>query len=169
MDGDVGTLLAIAEIAGVFVGFAALVTVFSGRTATESRHDDAFRLVGVVIVSAQVIAAALVPVVLGRFGLPESVVWRASGSLIFVANWCVIVFLHRVTQGFAVAQLRLRSLMVAEWSLEVFYQLPLLLCVVGAWPSQAPAFYLAALVVGVLQVTLIMASLVVSLVSAPEA
>ena len=37
---DTATLLAIAEIAGVFVGFAALVTVVAGRSDTASQTDD---------------------------------------------------------------------------------------------------------------------------------
>ena len=165
MTEDIGTLLAIAEIAGVFVGFAALVTVVSGRAGAESRHDDAFRLVGVVIVSAQVIAAALVPIVLDRFGLSQSTTWRVSGGLIFVANWCMILFWNRVTQGFAAMHLQMRTLSITAWTLEVFYQGPLLLCVVGTWQNQAPAFYLLALMVGVLQATLLMVSLVTSLVA----
>jgi hypothetical protein len=52
MSQDIGTLLAIAEIAGVFVGFAALVSVVSRRAVAEYRQDDAQRLVSVVIISA---------------------------------------------------------------------------------------------------------------------
>jgi len=169
MSQDIGTLLAIAEIAGVFVGFAALVSVISRRPVAEYRQDDAQRLVSVVIISAQVIAAALVPIVLDRFGLSSSVVWRVSGGLIFVANWCVLIFLSRATQGFAEAHRRMRALNIAEWALEVLYQGPLLLCAVGLWQTYAPAFYLMALVVALLQVTLFMGSLVASLASGPEA
>ena len=86
MTEDIDTLLAIAEIAGVFVGFAALVTVVSSRSGAERRHVDAFRLVCVVVISTQVIAAALVPIVLDRFGLSQSTIWRISGGLILVAN-----------------------------------------------------------------------------------
>ena len=169
MTEDIDTLLAIAEIAGVFVGFAALATVVSGRASAESQGDDAFRLIGAVVISAQVIAAALVPIVLDRFGLSHSTTWRVSGGLVFVANWFVILFMNRVTQGFAVTHRQMRTLSVAGWILEVFYQVPLLLCAVGVWPNQAPAFYLLALVVGVLQATLCMAGLVTSLIAARRA
>lgn len=67
MTEEVDTLLAIAEIAGVFVGFAALVTVIAGRSDTQTQSDDVFRLLHVVITSVQVIAAALVPVVLNHY------------------------------------------------------------------------------------------------------
>ncbi len=165
MTEDFDTLLSIAEIAGVFVGFAALATVLSARSQTESRHDDTFRLAHVVIISTQVVAAALVPVVLDRYGLSQSTVWRVSSSLIFVLNWFVIVFLNRVTQGYATAHSRMRAVSVAAWSLEAFYQVPLLLCIVGAWQGLAPAFYLTAIVVGVFQVIVIFADLVTSILA----
>jgi hypothetical protein len=55
MSEDIGTFLAIAEIAGVFGGFAALVSIIARRTDNESRYDDGFKLVSVVIISALVI------------------------------------------------------------------------------------------------------------------
>ena len=137
MTDDIDTLLAIAEIAGVFVGFAALVSVVARRSQAESRPDDTFKLVHVVIVSAQVIVAALVPVALGRYGLSESIVWRVSSSLIFVLNWFVIFFLNRKTVGYKAAHSRMRVLSVATWSLEPFYQVPLLLCIVSVWQGLA--------------------------------
>ncbi len=44
---DIDTLLVIAEIAGVFVGFTALEIVVAGRIDTESQYDDTFRLLHV--------------------------------------------------------------------------------------------------------------------------
>ncbi len=160
---DVDILLAIAEIAGVFVGFAALVTVVAGRSQTESRYDDTFRLLHVVITSAQVIAAALVPVVLLRYGLSQSTVWRVSSGLVFALNWIVILFINRVTQGYSSAHTRMRAVSVTSWSLEALYQGSLLLCIVGAWRGLAPAFYLTAIVVGVFQVIVIFTDLITSM------
>ena len=169
MSEDTSTLLGIAEIAGVFVGFAALVTIVARGVERESRFDDADRLLNVVIVSAEAMAAALLPIVLDRYGISQPVIWRVSSGLVFAANWGVILFLNRVTQGFASVHSRMRGLSIAIWILEMFYQALLLLCILGAWQSQAPAFYLTAIVVGLFQVILIMVDLVASLIAGQRA
>ena len=160
---DIDILLAIAEIAGVFVGFAALVTVVAGRSDTASQTDDSFRLLHVVITSAQVIAAALVPIVLLRYGLSQDVVWRISGAFLFVLNWMILFFINRVSQGYASALSRMRAMSITGWSLELLYQASLLLCMTGVWGDLAPAFYLTAIVVGVFQVIVIFTDLITSL------
>jgi hypothetical protein len=126
MSGDIDTLLAIAEIAGVFVGFAALVSVV-------------------------VIVGALIPVAFNRYGLSESTVWRTSSGILFVLNWIQILYVGRVTRGDRSAHSQRRGLSAAVWSLEPVYQLSLLLCIAGVWSPLAPAFYLTALVVALAQ------------------
>ena len=165
MTEEVDTLLAIAEIAGVFVGFAALVTVIAGRSDTRAQYDDTFTLFHVVISSVQVIAAALVPVVLNHYGLSQPSVWRVSSSLMFVLNWIVILFVNHVTQGYARAHARRRAASVAGWSLEPFLQIPLLLCIFGAWQGLAPAFYLTAVVALLFQVIVLFTDLVTSMIA----
>ncbi len=82
MADDIDNLFAIAEIAGVFIGFAALVTVVTRRNGGDSQREDAFKLISVVVVNVMIITAALFPVVLNRYGLAPSAVWRgASGFL----------------------------------------------------------------------------------------
>jgi hypothetical protein len=80
------------------------------------------------------------------------------------ADWFVIFFLNRTTQGYVEVHSRMRALSIAGWTLEAFYQVSLLLCIVGAWQDQAPASYLTALVVALMQVTLGMADLVTPLI-----
>jgi hypothetical protein len=163
MTEDIDTLLTIAEIAGVFVGFAALVTIVAGRSQDKSRSGDTFLLFHVVITSAQVIAAALVPVVLHRYGLSPSIVWQASAAIGFLLNWLVIVMMSRVTQGYTTVHSSRRAWSIVGWSLEPLVQVPLLLCIFGLWRTLAPAFYLTAVVVLVFQVINLFAGLVTSL------
>ena len=165
MTEDIDTLLTIAEIAGVFVGFAALVAVLAGRDRTQSRYDDAFLLFHVVTTSVQVIAAALLPVALFRYGLSQSTVWQIASMPVFVLNWFVILLVNRVTQGYARTHSTRRAVSIAGWSLEPFYQIPLLLCIVGVWQGLAPAFYLTSVVVGVLQVMVLFIGLATSLIA----
>jgi hypothetical protein len=160
---DLGTLLSIAEIAGVFVGFAALVSVIPRRAEASEWFVGSFNLVVLVLTSIVVIVGALVPVAVNRYGFSQSTVWRVSSSMLFVLNWAQILYVGRATQGYRSAHLQRRGLSTVIWSLEPPYQILLLLCIVGLWPDLAPAFYLTALVVALTQVSLIFADLVASL------
>ena len=74
-------LLSLAEIAGVFLGFGALISIRNAGTS------DAFELTsirGVVGMGTQVIVAALVPVTLSHYGITRHEVWLLS-SLVFLA------------------------------------------------------------------------------------
>jgi hypothetical protein len=169
MSEDVDTLLAIAEIAGVFVGFAALLTFITRSAGANGRAASVFLLTNVILISVLVIVAALVPVVLNRYGLSQSIVWRVSSSALFVLAWLQILFVGRVTQGYRSGHSQRRVLSFAVWSLEPLFQIPLLMCIVGAWKSLAPAFYLTALVVALVQVSLIFADLVTVLLKTERA
>ncbi len=164
MTDDIDTLLAIAEIAGVFVGFAALVTILT-RGQADSEYDDSFRLANVILTSVMVIAAAIVPVVLNRYGFAESAVWRASSSLLFVYNWFALFLLRHVAHGFARAHSRRPVLSTTLWALEALFQIPLLLCIVGAWQGLALAFYLTAVVALLFQVIVLFTDLVTSMIA----
>jgi len=166
MSEDVDTLLSIAEIAGVFVGFAALLTFIGRRADPEDRSRDAFLLANVVLISVMVIVATLVPVVLNRYGLSNLAVWRVSSAVFFILNWLNILFTARVTQGFRATHSQRRALSFTVWSLEPLLQISLLLCIVGVWKSVAGAFYITALSVALIEVSLVFANLVVELLRA---
>lgn len=78
---DVDLFLSLAEIAGVFVGFGALIAVRSGGAS------DLFEVVwmrGVVSIGLMAVLAALAPVVISRYGLTEHEVWALSSVLFLV-------------------------------------------------------------------------------------
>ena len=54
MANDINSLFAIAEIAGVFIGFAALVTVVARGRADGPRLEDSFSLANVVIINVRI-------------------------------------------------------------------------------------------------------------------
>ena len=163
MTDDIDNLFAIAEIAGVFIGFAALVTVVARRSEGESRIEDTFKLASVIIVNVMIITAALFPVVLDRYGLAPSTVWRIASGFLFVVNLFQIAFLSRTTQGY-VAFARRRALGVAVVSLSPFFHIPLLLCIFGVMPNFAPAFFLTAIVAAIFQSSLFFSDLVISMI-----
>jgi hypothetical protein len=86
MADHINNLFAIAEIAGVFIGFAALVTVVARGSREESQHEDTFKLANVVIINVMIITAALFPVVLNSYGITPSGVWRSSSGFLWVVT-----------------------------------------------------------------------------------
>ena len=83
---DTELLLSLAEIAGVFVGFAALISVRSGGASDP--HEVVY-MRAVVWMGLMTIVAALTPVTLGRYALAEHQVWALSSVLVLVA-WGVM-------------------------------------------------------------------------------
>ena len=80
---DADLFMELAAIAGVFVGFGALIAVRSGGAS------DVFEVVwmrGVVSIGLMAVLAALVPVVISRYGLSDHEVWALS-SVLFLVAW----------------------------------------------------------------------------------
>jgi hypothetical protein len=163
MADDINSLLAIAEIAGVFIGFAALVTVVARGRGDASRLEDTFSLANVVIINVMIITAALVPVVVSRYGLAPSGVWRIASGFLFAVNLLQIAFLSRTTQGFSASFSQRRVMAVAVMSLSPLFYIPLLLAIFGIKPNLAPAFFFTAIVAAIFQSSLLFADLVISI------
>ncbi len=77
--------LELAGIAGVFIGFAALIAVRGGG-ATELAEIAYMRTT--VTMATLAVVAALLPVTLARFDLGEHTVWAASTGLV-ILGWIV--------------------------------------------------------------------------------
>ena len=165
---DLDTLLSIAEIAGVFVGFAALLTVVSRSAEVNVRAGDSFLLATVVLSSVVVIGAALVPVVLSRYGVVESTVWRASASVLLVTNWVQILYVGRTTLRYREAHQRRPGLGFVIGTLEIVLQASLLVCVLGVWKNLSSALYVTAPAVALIQAGIMFAILVVNLLTAED-
>ncbi len=82
---DADLLLSLAEIAGVFVGFGALIAVRSGG-ASEVAEIAYMR--AVVSMGMLTIVVALAPVTLARYDLSTHQVWALSSALVLV-GWLV--------------------------------------------------------------------------------
>jgi hypothetical protein len=87
---DTELFLSLAEIAGVFVGFGALIALRSG-SAGEPQEVAPMRLV--VGFGLLTVIAALAPVTLGRYGFPGHQVLVLSSVLVAVV-FVVIAFVH---------------------------------------------------------------------------
>ncbi len=168
MTDDLGLFVAIAEIAGVFVGFAALISV-TGRD--EVAPSQLAQVRAVVTIGLVVIVAALVPVGLERYGLTNDALWRTSSAAFLVLVWAVIALSLRRPENRALTLSQARTspgLSAVFWGvLEVAIQLPLLLAVLGLSPDLARAFYTTALVVHLFQAAFVLTQFVYARVAAP--
>lgn len=163
---DVNVFVTLAEIAGVFVGFGALIAV---TRRGEVAQDLASGLRAVVTIGLIVVVAALVPIAVGRFGLQGHALWLISSLIFLGLMWAVIVASARLPadRRLITRQARGRPLLWAFFwiGLEVPIHLALLVVILGVAPDLDPALYLTALVVNLFQAAFVLAQLVYS--SAP--
>lgn len=166
---NVDVFVTIAEIAGVFVGFAALIS------ATRRPDIEGFQLSQIqalVTIGLLVVVAALVPVGLAAYGMSERALWVTSAFIYLVINWVSSVLALRRPENrfFARNQLRASPASAALfWVLELLVQVPLLLVIFGVNQDLDRAFYLTAIVVHVFEAALILAQLVYSQAAKREA
>ena len=166
---DVVLFITIAEIAGVFVGFAALIAV---TRRSEIDTAQLGQIQAVVTIGLLVVVAALVPVGLGAYQIEGGGLWVASSLVYLVLNWVVILIALRRAENrqIAGAQARSNPVMAAFfWLLEIAVQLPLLLVVFGVNRELDTAFYMTALVFHLFEAAFILAQLVYTQVGRHQA
>jgi hypothetical protein len=161
MNHDLDLFLSIAEIAGVFVGFGALISLSRDR-AVEARA----LLRAVVTIGLLVLVAALLPVALARYGLTDRTLWGWSSAGFLLMIWIVIVgfLLDPEHRAWAKADARANPALTAFFwvVLEVPIQVPLVLVLLGVAPTLAAAFYVTALVLNLFQAAFVLARLVLA-------
>lgn len=148
--------LSIAEIAGVFVGFGALIAVRSGGGMQASEIND---VRWVVTTAIWVVIAALAPVVVSSYGPTGHELWVWC-SLLALALLVVMMAVFGVTpENRADVADNLantpRALIVAVmlptfWAPFLLLVAALLAVVLGAVPDREQAIYLTAVALGLL-------------------
>lgn len=157
-----------AEIAGVFVGFGALIGLRSTRVT--DLHDVVY-LKSVLAVGVWVVIFALLPIVIDRYGVGDHALWLASAVPALVL-WVVGVFglnsmadwrafnrsenLERVDRLFPVIGLPLQLILAGS----------LALIIIGLWPTLEEALYVTSLSAGIVMCGY---ALLVSVLSRPSA
>lgn len=158
---ELDLFVAIAEIAGVFVGFGALISVTRGD---EIDADRLGQIRAVVTIGLVVIVAALVPVALSRYSVPDRTLWTISSLIFLIISWAVIVLSLRRPENRELVIDQAQSTPVRAlffWVLlELPIQVPLILSVLGVWPDLQPAFYLTALVFNLFEAAFVLAQFV---------
>lgn len=157
---DMVLFVTIAEIAGVFVGFAALISV---TRRSEIEATQVGQIQAVVTSGLLVVVAALVPVGLDVYGVGGHGLWVASALVYLILNWIVIYLALQRSANRELARAQVRNSPIGAgifWILELAIQGPLLLIVFGVNRDLDIAFYLTALVFHLFEAAFILAQLV---------
>ena len=145
---DADLLVALTGIAGVFVGFGALISI-RGSGASEAHEVAYVRMV--VWMGLMVIVTSLVPVVISRYGLTGHALWLPCSLLFLVLFWGMNGVSERidaerrtiVTGIGRKARIRLEVPAAFLW---VPMHIALILVVLGLFPDLESALYVTAVV-----------------------
>ncbi|MAU12485.1 MAG: hypothetical protein CL607_21870 [Anaerolineaceae bacterium] len=166
---DIDLLIAMAEIAGIFVGFGALISVIR-RNEIDSTQLGQIR--AVVTIGLVVMVAALVPVGISRFGVEGHDLWFVCSLVFLGLTWVVNILSLRDPENRELLIRRTKAspvMTVFFWLLlEVPMQIPLVLTVLGLYPHLEPAFYITSLVLNQFQAAFVLAQLVYSQANTPS-
>ena len=145
---DADLFMELAAIAGVFVGFGALLAVRSGGAS------DAFEvgwMRGVVSIGLVAVFAALAPVVISRYGITEHEVWALS-SVMFLVGFSGVFAIINLSPEARMAEdpipRGMKVVRFAVWlpSMIVLFLSPILIALgVAPVPEEALYFTLVAL------------------------
>jgi len=139
---DTELFIGLAGIAGVFVGFGALIAVRSGGLS------DAFEVTYlrfVVWIGMLTVVAALAPVTLSPYGLGEHEVWVLSCAILVVIYLGMGIVTVRMPESRTVDAASSRTHRIAEYGVSVLLGIPtviaMILIVLGLRPEQEAALY----------------------------
>ena len=155
MDGT-DLFLSLAEIAGVFVGFGALIAV---RSATTMGANEVNGIRWVVTTAIWVVIVALAPIIVSSYGLTSPELWRVC-SLLALALLVVmmVVFLRTpenqavLADNLATVPPTLTALVMGPtvWVPMLLLVVALALVALGPFPNLEQALYLTAVALGLL-------------------
>jgi hypothetical protein len=145
---DADLFLSLAGIAGVFVGFGALIAIRSGGATEE--YDVAS--VGMVVWGGiTVVFIALVPVAMSRFDIPAHALWLACSLIALALFWIRNEVVQRISRE--VPALKTIYPRRTRWWMELVgmaFWAPMTVALVaialGLFPDQEPTLYFASVV-----------------------
>jgi hypothetical protein len=164
---DVALFIAIAEIAGIFVGFGALIGVSRPNGVPLAQLA---RLRGLVTMGLMIIIASLVPIAFSLYGIIDHNLWFLSSLIYYFLNWIVIILSFRDPMNRELMRTETQTnpvLSILFWLLlEVPLHVLLILNLIGVFLLLEPAFYTTALLFSLFQAAFALVQLVYSQASA---
>ena len=161
MTQDIELFIAIAEIAGVFVGFGALISI-TRKNAID--FPQLGRIRGVVSVALVVIVAALIPVGISRYGITGHDFWLVCSIIFLFLVWVQILLSLRKSEyrELLTKQTRVNPIIsMFFWILlEAPIHVSLILAIIGIYPDLEPAFYTTALLFHLFEATFLLVQIV---------
>jgi len=160
---DADLFMGLAGIAGVFVGFGALIAVRSGGPS--SAHEVAY-IRSVVWSALWVVVAALAPVIVSRYDITGHDLWLGC-SLVALVLWLGLLIGDARTPESredvaGAARARIIGEMTASLLVAVPMMIALVVVVLGLFPDQEAALYLTAVGLGLFMGALTLLLLVFS-------
>ncbi len=160
---DTDLFLSLAEIAGVFVGFGALISVRSGGAS--DAHEVTY-IRSVMTTAIWVVVAALAPVIVSRYDIAGHGLWLPC-SLVALVLWLGLwIANERTTEArelFAALSPAQSAASMASFLLLIVPMMgALILVALGPFPDQEPALYLTAVGLGLFLGALSLLTLVFS-------
>jgi len=154
----------VAQIAGIFVGFGALIALTTPSGVSKAQKD---LLTLCVMIGLFIIVAAILPILLMAFGLADDLVWFVSAGIILVFDWLTIWPQRGLIQD-AIRRGRTGELSFA-FGVEACVQIPLILILLPVLPGQSAALYAATLFISLFQAAMTLMSLVLDLTAKEDA
>jgi hypothetical protein len=153
---NIEIFIGIAHIAGIFVGFEALIS------ATHQKEVERIR--GLVTVGLTTIIASLLPIGLGSYGFSGHILWFLSSLIYFCLDWTVIILSLRkseIRELLRNERKRHPIMAILFWLLfEVPLQIPLILVIIGLFPDLEQAFYITALLFNLFSAAYVLSQIV---------
>ena len=153
---NVELFVGIAHIAGIFVGFEALISV--------THKKEVGRIRSVVTIGLMVIIASLIPIVFDSYGFSGHYLWFWCSLIFLILNWVVgiLSIQNSDNRKALISQMRSNPVMSILFFLllEIPLQIPLILAIIGLFPALEYAFYLTALLFSLFEAAFVLAQLV---------
>jgi hypothetical protein len=160
---DADLLVQLAGIAGVFVGFGALISVRAGGAS--DAHEVTY-IRAVVSVAIWVVVAALAPVIVSRYDLAGHELWLACSLLALVLLLGQWIVNERTTESRELGAAYSRAQTIGTVASYLGLMIPtigaLILVVLDLFPDQEPALYITAVGLGLVLGALTLLMLVFS-------
>ncbi len=148
----------VAQIAGVFIGFGALIAFSAPKSTTTGQRQA---MTGCVMTGLFILVTALLPILLLAFDMAAETVWFVSAGVILICDWITIwpqraPFVDAVKRGNPLE-------IFLMFGIEAGVQLPLVLILLPVLNDQSAALYATMLIVSIFQAAYLMMLLVLEL------
>ena len=147
-------MFVLAQIAGIFIGFGALISVSKNLAATEKEAGD---LAAIVYIGIMVVVGALIPILLDRYGLNPDLSFKVGAIVFLLMAWGAAIA-NRAAIFDAIKTKPVGAIFF--WTQEALVQIPLFLILAGTFSHLTEAFYLTALVISTFEAAQMLVGLV---------